>query len=221
MKFQKGHKINVGRKCSEETKRKISKANKGKVSKFKGKRRGKEFGKKISKALLLKGLSFIRECEVCNKRFRVPKCREKIARFCSCKCRAKKIMPPIENRVFKKGHIPWNKNLRGWTNGTKAGFQRREDNPSWKGGIAKERDKDKQKLKEWTLNIFKRDNYICQKTKKKGKLNAHHIESYSPNKEFRFDIDNGITLLETEHKKFHKIYGYKNNRQQLEEFLGL
>lgn len=36
----------------------------------------------------------------------------------------------------------------------------------------------------------------------------------------RLDINNGITLTEEIHKKFHKMYGYKNNtKKQFEEFI--
>ena len=40
------------------------------------------------------------------------------------------------------------------------------------------------------------------------------------NVELRTDINNGITLCNICHKKFHDIYGYtNNNKTQFEEFM--
>ncbi len=81
--------------------------------------------------------------------------------------------------------------------------------------------------KEWIINIYKKDNYVCQKCKikkdnreKYKKLNAHHIEGYAENKDLRTDVSNGITFCADCHNLFHSKYGKKNvNKSQLEEFL--
>lgn len=54
--------------------------------------------------------------------------------------------------------------------------------------------------------VYERDNYTCQccGDNKGGNLNAHHIENYSDNEKKRTDINNGITLCDKCHKKFHK-----------------
>jgi len=74
---------------------------------------------------------------------------------------------------------------------------------------------------EWRNEVYKKDNYICQKCNQYGgDLNAHHIESYNNNIELRIEISNGITFCIDCHKNFHHLYGYGNNTQnQLEEFL--
>ena len=74
---------------------------------------------------------------------------------------------------------------------------------------------------EWRNLVYERDNYTCQKCDiPHGKLNAHHVESYSTNKELRLDINNGITLCKKCHKEFHHRYGKSGNtRIQLDEFL--
>ena len=57
------------------------------------------------------------------------------------------------------------------------------------------------KMKEWSRNILKRDNYICQMCGKRGyKLVAHHIYPFSMYEWLRFELWNGITFCEKCHK---------------------
>lgn len=76
---------------------------------------------------------------------------------------------------------------------------------------------------KWRKSTYKKDDYTCQKCLiKGGRLNAHHIEGFASNKDLRTDINNGVTLCESCHKEFHKIYGLKDSdRNQLDEFLKL
>ena len=73
----------------------------------------------------------------------------------------------------------------------------------------------------WRNAVYKRDNFTCQKSGTKGgKLVAHHIKNFAQHPKLRFVISNGITLSKKEHKKFHDIYGKKDNtKQQIKEFL--
>ena len=66
---------------------------------------------------------------------------------------------------------------------------------------------------QWRTDVFERDEYTCQCCgDKKGKnLNAHHLFSYSDNKEVRLDADNGITLCIACHTYFHRLFGYGGN----------
>lgn len=51
-------------------------------------------------------------------------------------------------------------------------------------------------------------------------LNAHHILSFRDHKELRTSIENGITFCKECHVSFHKIYGrYNNSKEQLEKFI--
>lgn len=53
-----------------------------------------------------------------------------------------------------------------------------------------------------------------------GKLVVHHINNFADFPELRTSISNGIILSKESHIEFHKIYGKKNNScKQLEEFL--
>lgn len=93
-----------------------------------------------------------------------------------------------------------------------------DKNPNWKGGISKESHKARTSTKysKWKYDVFERDNYTCRKCKKRGSiyLNAHHIISFYKNKELRYDVSNGITFCKECHQLFHKIYGYKDNNLQ-------
>jgi len=73
----------------------------------------------------------------------------------------------------------------------------------------------------WRKKVYVKDDYTCYICGARGgKLNAHHIESYSTNKKLRFNISNGASLCVKCHKKFHKIYGKKNNsKDQLNKLL--
>ena len=104
-------------------------------------------------------------------------------------------------------------NKEAWNKGKKNPYFTGENNPNWKGGITPENHKIRTSLeyKEWRNNVFTRDNYTCQEcgikggwhkdVNKKITLNAHHLEPFSINPELRFEIDNGITLCRECHKK--------------------
>jgi 5-methylcytosine-specific restriction endonuclease McrA len=80
------------------------------------------------------------------------------------------------------------------------------------------------KLNKWRKAVFERDNYTCQccGDDKGGNLAAHHIDGYNWCKEKRFDVNNGVTLCEDCHKKFHAIYRKGNNTSfQYYKFINL
>jgi 5-methylcytosine-specific restriction endonuclease McrA len=93
----------------------------------------------------------------------------------------------------------------------------------WKGGISTENEVIRRsiELRLWREAVFARDNFTCQKTGQVGgKLTAHHIKNFSEFPELRTSIENGITLSDKVHREFHHIYGIKNNNQeQLNIFL--
>ena len=58
--------------------------------------------------------------------------------------------------------------------------------------------------KIWRLEVFEHDNFTCQACKTRGgKLEAHHLNSYSTHKEERYLRKNGITLCKACHKDYH------------------
>lgn len=103
--------------------------------------------------------------------------------------------------------------------------QKGEKSKNWKGGVThiNKRLRNSGEFKTWREEVFKRDNWTCQKCNVRGgKLHPHHILNFAEHEQLRFDVLNGITLCEKEHKIFHKIYGSEGNtREQLIEFLGV
>lgn len=70
--------------------------------------------------------------------------------------------------------------------------------------------------KIWRFEVFKRDNFTCQKCNdsRGGNLQAHHIKPFSLHSKHRLNINNGITLCKKCHKKT-KTYGYNKFTQKI------
>lgn len=78
-----------------------------------------------------------------------------------------------------------------------------------------------QRHRDWSKNIFIRDNYKCVICGSKNKIQAHHLNGWNWDDKNHFNINNGITLCSHKpngcHTKFHKQYGSGNNT--IEQFL--
>lgn len=102
-----------------------------------------------------------------------------------------------------------------------------KNNPSYINGLSHDyrvRFRIIEGYKTWREEVYKRDNYTCQccGNNKGHNLNAHHLESYNKNKNKRTELENGITLCDKCHKKFHKMFGYGNNtKEQFKQFKDL
>lgn len=74
--------------------------------------------------------------------------------------------------------------------------------------------------KKWTKEVFEKDDYTCVICGYKGKgLIAHHLDGYNWCKDKRTDVNNGVTLCNSDHMEFHKMFGYGNNtKSQFESF---
>jgi predicted restriction endonuclease len=96
----------------------------------------------------------------------------------------------------------------------KSEAQKGNKGSNWRGGVSEENNRIRQSIEfaEWRKAVFERDNYTCQKCgakliKSKTKniiLHPHHIKSFADYPEFRFDVDNGITLCKDCHKNEHR-----------------
>ena len=112
-----------------------------------------------------------------------------------------------------------------------------KNSPGWKGGKVRVNllVRALKKYKNWICKILQRDNYTCRKCNNKGgRLEIHHkkplniiikeykIKTYKDmvNCNEIWDLNNGITLCKKCHRKFHKTYGIiSSTKEQLKEFL--
>lgn len=77
-------------------------------------------------------------------------------------------------------------------------------------------------LRIWSSNVRKRDGHKCRREGcgSRSHLHAHHIYNQADNPDLRFEVWNGITLCQSCHNLFHKIYGkVENNEEQIKEFI--
>lgn len=58
--------------------------------------------------------------------------------------------------------------------------------------------------RKWRFSVLKRDNFKCKKCGETNNLEAHHINPFCSHEDLRENIDNGITLCYSCHKKIHK-----------------
>lgn len=82
------------------------------------------------------------------------------------------------------------------------------NSPNWKGGrtSASKSERNSPKFKKWRFGVFDRDRHTCQVCHQVGKyLEGHHIKSFAEYPEFRYDMDNGITLCSSCHKWVHRL----------------
>ena len=169
--------------------RKDKKGNKGS---FKTGNKPWNFGKKIDT---------IRVCENCNKEFDTRKNNQVKSkqRFCSHKCSAE--------YKHKNNNQPLclicGKKIK-WESVYCRDCYKNENHHWWKGGITPKNIEIRasKKYKKWREVVFERDNYTCQKCKKKGMpIQAHHVKSFAKYPELRFVVSNGLTLCIKCHKK--------------------
>ena len=192
--FRKGHKPwNKGIPHTEETKRKVSEAKKGTKA-------SEETKRKISEANKGNKHPFFGKHHTKESRKIIS---ENLKSKTNVKGRFQKGREAKPTKTsFKKGMVPWNKGRGNKTS-------------------ENERARDSIEFRLWREAVFARDNFTCQKCDERGgKLHPHHIKNFAQFPELRFAIDNGITFCEKCHRKFHSIYGLKNNtEEQINEYI--
>jgi len=111
------------------------------------------------------------------------------------------------------GKTPWNKGMEGEYGTTKKGKKQphvsKENHWAWKGGVTpiNRAIRNSLEAKLWREAVFTRDNYTCVwcgARNGNGKavfLHADHIKQFAYYPELRFAIDNGRTLCKPCHMK--------------------
>ena len=112
----------------------------------------------------------------------------------------------VPSSAFKNGMIPWNKELKGkyrlWPNGREVPWQIGNRNHNWRGGYSKSQHKGTE-YDAWRMEIYRRDGSKCRINNEdcNGKMEAHHILSFTKYPELRYQINNGITLCHAHHPR--------------------
>lgn len=170
--------------CSEETKRKISLA------------------QKLERVP--------RKCLICENVIYLLPCHEKTKKYCSKKCANIGISTTSPKRIKNCAYCnkefvyyPYQiKNKNGRFCSRMCGYKYRigENNPNWKGGNSREKHNTRI-YKRWTKKVFERDKYICQVCFKKcSKLQADHIKPWATYPKLRYKLSNGRTVCIPCHK---------------------
>lgn len=160
---------------------------------------GLRFGRLLVLDRFFKNSKAVLKCLCdCGKIIETRPDRLKRGKTKSCGCLARELSIERGKLNSKENHPCWR---HDWSEKERLESQNRSHNP---------------KLKDWRLSVYSRDNYSCQicKDNKGGNLIAHHLESWSSNKELRFDLENGITLCENCHNRFHKEFGFGENTKE-------
>lgn len=180
--------------------------------------------------------SFITNCTFCGKELTLPNSRktESGHYFCDLSCHAKYKFSGDNHPRWngegsieiecsqcgkeierKRWHVEGSEHLfcsrdcyAKWQSENGGG----ENHWNWQGGVSRENHRrETPEYIEWREEVYKRDHFTCQDCDKhcgSNNIVAHHIKSYAEYPELRFDIDNGVTLCRSCHKKRHKKIGY-------------
>lgn len=225
--------MRLGQKMTDEQKLKISQANKGKKRSEEARKRigEKSRGRKHTQATkdYLSKISKGKKPKNIDLFLSLPKTKEWNENI-SKALTGKKLSEEHKKAISDshKGCTPWNKGKIGVYTLSKevrekiSESEKGEKHWNWQGGKTSEAMavRNSAEYKAWRLDVFERDNFTCQKCKIVGSyLEAHHIESFSINIENRMAVSNGITFCKKCHRNFHNIYGNKNDKNQLKEFL--
>jgi len=164
------------------------------------------------------------KCEVCHKSFIVHRYRS-TQRFCSCKCRAKILLPPSRGtsveivckkcgrkKRIKTSYYNQSKNhfcSSKCSNAYLGKLHSGKNHWNWKGGVSrKNHRRETSKYKLWRKAVYQRDFWTCQDcgVKQKHPI-AHHLKDWKEYPKLRYSVKNGITVCRSCHKKRHEEIG--------------
>lgn len=156
----------------------------------------------------------IKTCLKCNKDFTINYhlSNNKWAKrkFCTRQCHL--ITDDLKNKIsISKKKNPtryWlgKKNPKVYFNLIKNGIMKGENHYKWKkdrNTLAKRQERNDSAYQEWRRQVWKRDNWKCKiiNSDCNGRIEAHHILSWTEYPELRYIINNGITLCHAHHPR--------------------
>lgn len=121
----------------------------------------------------------------------------------------------------KTHHLKGTKLPEWWKQRITNKFQCGEKHPNWKGGKTPQNKKWRmcKEFRDWRMSVFTRDNFTCQECLVRGgELHPHHLKPMSLFPELRYELNNGITLCASCHRKTPS-WGNGLNNMTREEFL--
>ncbi len=173
-------------------------------------------------------------CDYCGTEYKVQRCKEKDARFCSRQCsqnwksenlsgdrasnwrggplsincdQCGKEFERWPSRIEKsKNNFCSHRCYSEWMSENIIG----EAHHNWNPEITDEEryiGRNYPEYRKWIQDVLTRDNYTCQICGKEHDVEAHHLYSYMAYPEHALDIDNGLTLCCDHHREFHKWMG--------------
>ena len=182
----KGNNGRLGTHHSQKTIEKIRKANTGKRRSIETRERQKSahLGKKLS--------------EECKRNMRGKRGKQKSPRT-EIHCQK---LSDARKKEHKSGKLFGF--AKAWRNNPN--FLRGENNPRWikdRTKIKKQEERNSPNDKQWKYAVYKRDNFKCRINNQdcKGRMEAHHILSWTVFPELRFVLNNGITLCHAHHPR--------------------
>lgn len=179
-------------------------------------------GKYCSRACQYKQIHLDRtslsSCQTCGIEFRHKKSIKRV--FCSNACRLKKQENPLvsfycaycgSEHFYAEFNFERERRYcsRECSDLDRSIKKRGSNSHFWRGGLTSQNNllRNSAKTKTWRKEVFSRDDYTCQKCgdrNGRGKtvyLEAHHIKRWSEYSDLRWNVDNGITLCKTCHRK--------------------
>ncbi len=97
-------------------------------------------------------------------------------------------------------------------------LRRGENHPRWvkdRSLLKKNDRRNDSAYKQWRIGVYKRDRFKCRMNNEEclGRIEAHHILSWSRYQELRYNINNGITLC-----RFHHPRKIRDEERLIPEF---
>lgn len=154
-------------------------------------------------------------CLSCGNEYKTYKSHFERRKYCSSRCNMKANRNVVIAAAIKAitGKTTSNKQKlvasNRWKGSGNPNFGKDMSGPKHPNWIAdrslllKKQERNDSAYKEWRMSVWKRDEFKCRVMSHecRGRLEAHHILSWSEHPELRYNINNGITLCHAHHPR--------------------